>query len=285
MDSHVWRIVYQTIRSVERGIPKSGRRPDYSDVLIVAMYLWSVAHDRPLCWACKRTNYSSWFRPRRLPSVSQFCRRIQAERCDRILQRVHERLSHIDWASELSFVDGRALPVGAHTTDEDARAGRAPSGFARGYKLHAWSTQDGRVPVWSVMPLNVNEKPVAAEMLRYRTTDGLVLADGEYDARHLYDQVDADGGQLLTPLSPGAGKGHIPQSAARHRVAWAWKGMAGYVYRTRGAAERTFAHLSAFGGGLAPLPAWVRTLPRVRRWIGAKLVIYHARWNLRKNVI
>lgn len=285
MDSHGWQGVYQTIRAVDREIAGMGRRPVYSDVLIVGMYIWSVAHDRPLCWACDRSNYGSCFRPRRIPSVSQFCRRIQTKRCELILQRVHERLSHIEWPSELSFIDGRALIVGAHSKDPHAKSGPWGNRFARGYKLHAWSAEDGRIPVWSVMPLNVNEKPVAVEMLRYRTTDGLVLADGEYDARHLYDQVEVEGGQLLTPLPKNAGKGHVPQSAARNRMAWAWKGIAGYVYRSRGTAERTFAHLSAYGGGLAPLPAWVRTLPRVRRWIGAKLIIYHARWNIRKNAI
>ena len=285
MDSHGWQAVYQTIRAADREIPRWGRRPKYSDVLIVGMYIWSVAHDRPLCWACDRRNYGSCFRPRGLPSISQFCRRIQSQRCGLILQRMHERLSHIDWASELSFIDGRALIVGAHSKDPHAKSGPWGNRFARGYKLHAWSAEDGRIPVWSVMPLNVSEKLVAAEMLRYRTTDGLVLADGAYDSRHLYDQVEAEDGHLLTPLPKNAGKGHHSQSAARNRMALAWKGIAGYVYRSRGAAERTFAHLSAYGGGLAPLPAWVRTLPRVRRWVGAKLIIYHTRWNVRKNAI
>ena len=284
MDSQVWRVVYQLIRDVHRRMPRYGRRPVYSDALIVAMYLWSVAHDRPLCWACDRRNYSSCFRPRRLPSVSQFCKRIKHERCSQILQRLHERLGHLDWGSELSFVDGRALIVGANSKDPDARAGRAPGGFARGYKLHVWATEDGRIPIWSVMPLNVNEKPVAAELFRYQRTDGLILADGEYDSRALYDQVDADGGQFLTPLPQNAGKGHIPQSPARNRAAEAWSGIAGYVYRSRGRVEGTLAHLSAFGGGLTCLPPWVRRLPRVRRWVGAKLIIYHARWNVRKAV-
>lgn len=284
MDSRVWRVIYHTILTEDRTLPRGGRCPTYSDGLIVAMYIWSVGHDRPLCWACNRRNYASCFRPRRVPSVSQFCRRIQTERCALMLQRVHERLSHLESRSELSFIDGRAFPVGAHSKDPDAKAGRASGGFARGYKLHAWATEDGRIPIWSVMPLNVNEKPVASELLRYHTADGVVLADGEYDARSLYDQVEADGGQLITPLPKNAGKGHRPQSASRNLVAWAWQGIAGYVYRCRGAVERTFAHLSAFGGGLAPLPAWVRTLPRVRRWIGTKLIIYHARWNLRKGI-
>ena len=285
MDSHVWHEIYRTIVLVNREIPRLGRRPRYSDSLIVAMYVWSVAHDRPLCWACDRRNYGSCFRPRALPSVSQFCKRIKTARCTKMLQRMHERLSHLGWEQELSFIDGRALPVGPHTKDPDARAGRASGGFARGYKLHAWAAQDGRIPVWSVMPLNVNEKPVAHELLRYRRADELVLADGEYDSRALYDAVSEDGGHFLTPLPQNAGKGHVPQSPVRNAAALAWQGIAGYVYRERSGVERTFAHISAFGGGLAGLPPWVRTLPRVRRWVGTKLIIYHARWNLRKRVI
>lgn len=282
MDSHGWRLVYQTIRKVDRQVPKFGRRPTYPDTLIVAMYVWSVAHDRPLCWACDRRNYNSCFRPRRLPSVSQFCKRIKTERCDAILQRVHEVLSHIEWPTDVSFIDGRALRVGPDSKDPEAVAGRAPGGFTRGYKLHAWATEDGRIPVWSVMPLNVNEKRVAREMLRYRRAEELVLADAQYDATWFYDYVADDGGCLLTPLPLNAGKGHKVQSSVRIHAAHAWQGLAGYVYRKRAAIERIFAQQSAYGGGLAPLPPWVRRLDRVRRWVGAKLIIYHARWNLRK---
>lgn len=284
MDSHVWHRIYQTIRHLDRKIPRIGRRPTFSDGLIVAMYLWSVAHDRPLCWACRRSSYGGCFRPRKLPSVSQFCKRIKIPRCDRILQGLHERLSHLDWNMDVSFMDGRALRVGPHTKDRDARPGRTSGGFARGYRLHVWASSDGRIPIWSVTPLNVNEPPVAQEMLRYQRANGLVLADGNYDTRALYDTVDADGGVFLTPLPENAGKGHRRQSPARNAAAVAWRGIAGYVYRDRAGVERIFAHISAFGGGLAGLPPWVRTLVRVRRWVGAKLIIYHARWNVRKRV-
>ena len=37
--------------------------------------------------------------------------------------------------------------------------------------------------------------------------------------------------------------------------------------------ERRLGNLCCFGGGLAPLPAWVRTPHRVARWVAAKLVI------------
>ena len=114
---------------------------------------------------------------------------------------------------------------------------------------------------------------------------GIILADGAYDSGTLYDQVDDDGGQLITPLPANAGKGHRRQSAARLRAIDLWHPLGGYVYRKRVGIERTFAHQPAFGGGLAPLPPWVRTLPRVRRWIGTKLIIYHARMHVRKAVI
>jgi hypothetical protein len=285
MDSHIWSVVYQTIKEVDRAIPRCGRRPVYSDVLIVAMYIWSVGHDRPLCWACDRHHYGGMFRPRRLPSVSQFCKRIKTERCEAILQKVHEYLSCMEWPRQLSFLDGRAMRVGPYSKDRDAVKGPVPGGMARGYRLHAWATQDGRIPIWSVTALNVSEKTVAHEMLRYSRADNLVLADGNYDSGPLYDQVARDGGQLLTPLPANVGRGHRKQSSPRLLAAWAWKGIAGYVYRERLGIERTFAHTSAAGGGLSPLPSWVRTLPRVRRWIGAKLILYHARWVVRKKAI
>ena len=39
--------------------------------------------------------------------------------------------------------------------------------------------------------------------------------------------------------------------------------------------ERMFGNLTTFAGGLKPLPHWVRTLPRVRLWVQAKMVLFH----------
>ena len=285
MDSHVWRVVYQAIRRADRSLSRSGRRPSYSDGLIVAMYVWSVWHDRPLCWACERQNYSSCFRPRKLPSVSQFCKRIKTGRCDAILQYLHDYFAGRGSFTDLSFIDGRVMRVGPCSKDREARSGMSPGGMAKGYKFHAWGTRDGRIPIWSVMPLNVSEKTVAGELLEYGQARGIVLADGNYDAGWLYDRVDQSGGQLITPLPENVGGGHRWQSPARLRAAAFWPNLGGYIYRQRPGVERIFAHLSAFGGGLAPLPPWVRTLPRVRRWIGTKLILYHARMQLRRAVI
>ena len=282
MDSHIWRLAYQTIREVDRSLPRSGRRKQYSDVLIVAMYLWSVWHDRPMCWACDRSNYGTLFRPRKLPSVSQFCRRIQSARCEAILQATHERLARSDVQTDVEFIDGRPLPVGACSKDPQARPGRVYGGFARGYKLHAIITSDGRASVWSVMPLNVSEKTVAEELIHRVAPKDLLLGDGNYDSQRLYDCVASYGGCLLTPHRKGAGQGHHRQSVHRLAAIAAWQGIAGYVYRERSAIERVFGQQSSFGGGLGPLPAWVRGFPRVRRWVGAKLIIYHARLAIRR---
>jgi hypothetical protein len=45
----------------------------------------------------------------------------------------------------------------------------------------------------------------------------------------------------------------------------------------RGEIERRFGTRASLGGGLAPLPAWVRRLHRVRSWIWDKLRLNAAR--------
>ena len=200
-----------------------------------------------------------------------------------ILQQVHELLATAGHMGQLSFLDGRALRVGPCSKDREAARGPVPGGMAKGYKLHAWASQDGRIPLWSVMPLNVSEKTVAGELLCLVPTDGMILADQNYDAGWLYERVVQQGGDLLTPLPTNAGKGHRRQSPARLVAIEAWKGIAGYLYRDRLGIERIFGQTASFGGGLHTLPPWVRTLTRVRRWVGGKLIIYHARWRLRKH--
>ena len=67
---------------------------------------------------------------------------------------------------------GSTLPKNSGT-----RRGRVSGGFARGSELHAWAIEDGRIPLWNVRVLNVNEKRVAKELIRHGTSSGLVLAD------------------------------------------------------------------------------------------------------------
>jgi hypothetical protein len=285
MDSHVWRVVYRAIVAADRRVLRSGRRPRYPDSLIVAMFVWSVWHDRPLSWAADRSHYSTLFRPRALPSNSQFCKRLKSVRVQQVLQEVHNRLARTDEGAALTMLDGRVLRVGSHSKDPDAKKSRVAGGFARGYRLHAWGTQDQRIPLWSVMPLNADERPVAMELAKHAPPTALVLADTNYDSGPLYDCLFVRGVHLLTPMRrPNPGGGHRRPSAARLAAAQAWKGVAGYVYRERAEIERQFGHQVWTAGGLGPLPGWVRRLPRVRMWVGAKLIIHHARLRVRKSV-
>ena len=64
MDECVWGAIRLAIRTADRSIPRHGRRPRHRDELIVRLYFWAVAHDRPLCWACRRSSYGRLMRPR-----------------------------------------------------------------------------------------------------------------------------------------------------------------------------------------------------------------------------
>ena len=281
MSSPVWRLVYQSLRRVNRGIPKQGRTCQYDDILIVAMYLWSVFHDRPLCWAADRWNYSSLFRPRRLPSRSQFGRRIKSSRCQLLLDGLNRELATVEDVPNIFLMDSRPLRVGVYSRDPDVRTGYTKDGFTKGYKLHALAAKQGQIVAWRLTGLNRNDKPIAWELIEEARPRGMVLADGSYDSGALYDHVMKQGALLLTPLPDNVGGGHRPQSQARLLAAGMWADGAEVVYRERLEIERIFSRQSSFGGGLAPLPAWVRRWERVHRWVTAKLILYHVRLTIR----
>lgn len=289
MDKDCWKVLVAAIRSADRRTPRAGRRPFYSDRRIVKMYFWCVAHDRPLCWACERSSYGPMFRPRRLPSVSQFCKRLKTRRIARMIELVHERLARPDGPPSLVFIDGKALPIGESSKDPDARVGRGNGVFSRGYKMHALGGSDGRVLAFYVGPLNEGEPRIARERLAAHTARGsVVLADGNYDSKDLYTAIDERGAVLLTPQKRNAGSEASMRrtSPARRRAMLLWRDrpeLMRRVYALRGQIERTFSALTCFGGGLGPLPAWVRRLERVTRWVTAKVAIYNARVALRNS--
>jgi hypothetical protein len=276
MSSLEWTTVYRLIVRAARCQPRPRRTPRYADTLIVALHLWAVQHDRPQCWACDRRHYHRPFRPRKLPSVSQLSRRIRSPRCQAILQQV-ETWSRPATPPELQLLDSRPLPVGACSKDRQARPGRVYGGFARGYRLHAAMSEKGYFLAWKLTALNTSEKPVARELLQQTRPRGLVLADGNYDAGHLYELVARTGGQLLATPRRSAGRGHRRPHPVRRIALYLWASHAAWLRAQRQAIDRFFGQHSSYGGGLAPLPAWVRTLPRVQRWVQAKIILYHVR--------
>jgi hypothetical protein len=300
MDHEQWKIVLGVVRRAacqEAQANPPPRRPQFPDWLVVAMYLWAVAHDRPQGWACDRSHYGVAFRPRGpLPSVSQFNRRTNLPRTSSILQRVHDALAGDVAATALTYLDGKPLTVGVASKDPDARRGHVMGGFAKGYKLHAWMTEDRRVPLWCVAPLNAHEAPVArllVEQVRgplLLSDRALTAPDRNYDAHDLHKALHARNGRLLVvPQGP-------PLAAERHPVTLRQMGPARrellavherrpglvrLVHRHRANAEGIVGNLCGYGGGLTGLPPWVRRLCRVRRWVGGKIILYHARLRVR----
>lgn len=293
VDREIWTITMDCVHRAARRVGSSGRRPVYPDRLIVAMFLWATWHDRCLSWACDRCHYNSLFRPRSpLPSVSQFTRRIKTEQCRQILQLVHIDLASRGVTPSLNYIDGKPLTVSPVSKDRDAGRGHVSGGYAKGYKLHAYITQSRRIAVWSVTPLNTDEKTTAREVLLPHLplpADplGLLLADKGYDAAPLYKALGHRGHTLMTPLRGQqfiSGESHQPKSLsemgkARREVLAGWTHtprLMRYVMEQRNNAEGVFSVL-ALSLGLHALPGFVRRIHRVRNFVGGKIILYHAR--------
>jgi len=200
-----------------------------------------------------------------------------------LLDEVNRELAMVEDAPNIFLMDSRPLRVGAYSQDPDVRTGYAKGGFTKGYKLHVLAAKQGQIVAWRLTGLNRNDKPVAWELIDEARPQGIVLADGAYDSGALYDHVWKHRALLLTPLPANVGGGHRRQSKARLVAAHLWDRGAETLYRERLEIERIFSRQSSFGGGLAPLPAWVRRWTRVHRWVTAKLILYHARLALRKD--
>jgi hypothetical protein len=287
MDRDVWLVIRAAIRSADRSAPRIGRRCTFSDQLIVRMYFWSVWHDRPLCWACRRPSYGTLMRPSRLPSLSQFCKRVRSTRVEVIIRRVFERLAGRGEPAEFAFIDGKALPLSESSRDPDARTGHGNGRFSRGYKMHALADSLGRIRAFRVRPLNEGEPPIARKhLVRFVPAGATVLADGNYDGRELYSAVGRRDATLFTPQKANrrteqAFRKTCPERRAAMRLWRDHPRKARSRYARRAQIERIFSTLTCRAGGLGPLPAWVRRLPRVTRWVTAKVALYNARVSLR----
>ena len=289
MDRDIWTALMASLRRAERRVPQTMRRCRYSDRLILTMLLWAAGHDRPMSWACQREHYHSPCRPTRLPSVSQFSRRLRKERIACVLDQMHRDLLGPLTTSGPTMVDGKALPVSDYSRDPDARDGYGSGRMHRGYKLHSWVLADGRIARFIVRPLNEGEPTIARQLLADVPAPTLIVGDANYDSAGLYRQIHEQGNWLVTPLK---GQSRYPprwrrMGQGRCLAIRLWRRRPDICERLgkrRDTLEGAFGALSNFGGGLAPLPAWVRRLDRVTRWVSIKVMIYHARLQRRKSI-
>lgn len=277
-----WNELSQAIFDVERARP-TGTRFSFSIALIVRVYLFAALWSKPGSWACRPRNWPVTMRPRTLPSQSTFSRRTRTAAFDEFFAALGKRLAGKPTLRLLKRLDGKPLAVAAHSTDKDSTWGRGAGQMTRGYKLHAvWS--DRPMPeAFEVQPLDVSEQEAATRLIPLLTGGGYLLADKLFNDSTLFDLAAAHNHRLVAQrVKPHTGLGHCYQSP--HRLSCIdllEPGIArrcrfgAALVKERGQIERDFGNLVTTG--LQNLPSFVRTLPRVRRWVTAKLIINAAR--------
>lgn len=275
MERERWLGLYQLACELSRSW-RYGHR--YSVACIVGVFFWAVLHDRPVSWACEARNWPLEPGFRRLPSQSTMSRRIRTKAVQELLKLMEHALKTATSAppepEPVKIIDAKPLPIGSYSKDPDARWGRAAGAMGRGYKLYAVWGAAGVPDAWSVRPMNVSEKPLAQELIPRLPGSGWLLGDSQYDSNQLFDLAYERGFQLLAPRRKKGGFGHHYLSPHRCFAVQILEGGGYWAFqRERTRIERNFGHCTSFGSGLAPLPSWVRRLPRVTLWVQAKLLI------------
>jgi IS5 family transposase len=282
MERELWPLLYRTLVDAAGEVRQKYVR--YQPGVVAAVVLWAALHDRPLGWACDPGHWATTaLRPDRLPSQSTVSRRSRRAAFGCFLNLLSERLRGRGLPALVLTLDGKPLLVGGCSKDPDAKFGRAAGHTGRGYKLHAVWAGRPLPEAWEVTPLNEHEARVAERLFGQLAGGGYVLADGNYDATGLFDAAGGRGYQLVAAQwDNNPGTGHHYQSRYRLRCIDLLRGDFGRkLFALRGRIERSFGNATAFGGGLAPLPAWARRRHRVAVWVWAKLAINAAR--IRRN--
>ena len=274
MERELWPLLYQAVRQVAQSFRQ--KYVQHQPHVLVLVLLWAAVHDRPISWACRPQHWSTTkLRPARIPSHSTLSRRLDRLVVGTFLRALEQHLRDHGQPGLLSFLDGKPLPVGGCSKDPDAKVGRGAGRLAKGYKLHTLWGQRVLPEAWEITPLNADEATVAARLFAQAPGAGYAVADGNYDSSPLFDEARRHGYQLVVPMpDPNAGQGHHYQSKDRKRCIELVHGEFGQsLLGQRRRIEQSYGNATSFGGGLGPLPAWVRGLGRVRTWVWAKLLI------------
>lgn len=281
MEDELFTQVYRLL--VEEGNKRLRRgRTQYSDVLILLVYFWAVIHDRPTCWACQRRNWPAAWQWLSLPSQPTMSRRLRSLSVGLLLMAVMDRLRAVHrpqtTADPLVHVlDSRPLVVGGSSKDRDAQYGHAICGMARGYKsfdLYGTAVVPDQLQLGT---LKWSDLEGGMRLLRQADFGGYLLADSSFDSSELHAWARGHGIQMVAPRRlPGTGLGHRPHDPARLRSIELLEGPDPFgsgLFAMRNDIERHYGNCSSFACGLQPLPSWVRTPPRVARWLWAKHIL------------
>jgi hypothetical protein len=278
MERQLWKAIVAILATL--GKARQRRACDFNDLEIVKVYYWSVIHDRPMAWACRKEHWPVHRRRWPLPSPTTMSRRLRSPSVMALLNALERRVVAPKHPGLFWMMDGKPLTIGGCSKDRQAGYGRAANCKAKGYKMHAILGSQGTIACWRLAPMNKDERVMAARLLRIAPIQGYVAADSNYDSNKLHQVCGArDQLQLVTRrrYGSGHGTGHRKQSLGRlrsmHLTENPYPAFANQLLGDRGDIERRFARLTNWGGALTCLPPWVRTHRRVHRWVQAKLVL------------
>lgn len=273
MNGQRFRQVYT--RLLELTTRERRPREQYSDLMIVATFLWAVLHNRPQGWGCRLENWTCE-PPGDLPSQSRLSRRLRTPPVQDLLKEAARHVWGPGRAGLLKFIDGKPLPVSFSSTDRTAKIGQISGRHkAKGYKLHLIVDAAGRAVAWAATPLSANEAVVARGLVRHLPGAGYLVGDAGYEGSPLALAAACHGHQLVAPPQrPGEGLGHRRHSRYRLRCLELVNGAFGRALLAgrRCVMERVFGNLG-WSGALGPLPGFVRTIGRVSRWVDAKMLL------------
>jgi hypothetical protein len=279
MDGELLRWLYHRLLDD----PNLARTPNctYGDGLVALVYFFGALNGRSVLWASNQENWPLWCRRLKLPSCSQLNKRLKTLSILSLINQINiqlrERLGH----GLEKVVDGKPLVVGGYSHDPDARLGKVPDGWARGYKLHVViDIASGAIDGFAVTALDAGESTVLKQMIPTLQLCGVTLrGDANYDSNSTYQMVSQAGGRLIAPRrKPGTALGHQPHHPHRLNAIAELEGspsISAAHKRSRNRVEQVLGHLTNLPFGLAPLPNFVRRLSRVSLWVTAKIILYH----------
>jgi len=283
MEGELWPEVYRLLYDESNKRPRS-KHVQFTDARVLEIHLWAVIHDRPTCWACCSGNWPVEQRWRELPCDSTMSERLRTPSVRLLMQALLDRLRADGQETLVRVLDSKPLTVGCYSKDIDARWGQAAKAKARGYKLFcAWGCK--MVPdAWTLGPMNAADSDAGVKLVPQLAGAAYVLGDASHDSNPLHATCDRCGCQLVAPRKkPQTNLGHCVHEPGRLRSIQIleWPVLLGTaasefgrdLYKMRGQIERDYGNLCSFGGGLQPLPSWVRRPHRVALWIAGKLLI------------
>jgi len=280
MDDTVWLTVCLALEDVE----EAGQRYVYGLRIILKVGLWAILHDRPFCWACDPEHWPARFRPRDLPDQSTLSRRWRTEAAVCGLEQLHRVVIRaLGPLGRYAAIDGRPMPVGGASQDQDARPGRSVRGMGRGYKLHAMVNAAGAIVCFLVKPMNQAEQTVARTLMHRAPRELIrIVGDAIYDSVKLHHEARSTGRKLYTHLrEERVGRRQQPDRLRLLRIIQRRVGPR--LLRSRDTIERAFATMSNLGFGFKGLPPWARRIHRATAWISGKVLFYNTYLFLRRS--